>query len=220
MQRAVRGAEIAKRLDTHRFELERRLLSELDSDFPQWTSSFAFALGSYQRWLDQRLCEELVAVSATDRKELLAPLDKLKTQVFRSLQNFRDRVSNQALHAFGVPLRTSEQAIQLQEPHTPDIYIGHVFDHSWELLSPVLPMSFVEPLIRGHFRRKLPFMIEKNLSRLASQWDESIRGAMTELVTECYRRIDELVTTVEFLISTSSEDATRIREDLKQLQFS
>lgn len=221
VQHAAAGtrAKIAKRLDKHRLELERRLISELDSQFPQWTRSFAFALDSYQMWLDERLCEELLAVSAADRKDLLAPLDKLKIQVFRSLQNFRERVSNQVLHAFGVPLRTSEQAIHLQEPHTPDIYIGHVFDHSWELLSPILPMSLVGPLVSGHFRRKVPFMIEKNLSRLATQWDESIRDAMMEFLTECYRRIDELVTTIGALISTSTEDATRIRVDMQQLQL-
>ena len=73
------------------------------------------------------------------------PLDKLKIQVFRSLQNFRDRLSDKTMRAFGVPLRTSEQEIQLDEPHAPDIHIGHVFDRSWELLSPVLPMSLVGP---------------------------------------------------------------------------
>jgi GTP-binding protein EngB required for normal cell division len=213
-------AGIAKRLDKHRFELEGRLISELDRCFPQWTKSLAFALRSYQEWLDQVLSEELAAISATERTDLLLPLNKLKTQVFRSLQNFRDHLSNKALHALGVPLRTSEQAIELREPHTPDIHIGRVFDHSWELLSAVLPMSFAGPLVRGHFRRKLPFMIEKNLSRLATQWEESIRDAMTQLLTECYRRIDELVATIATLISTSGEDSTRIRKDLKRLQMS
>lgn len=213
-------AGIATQLDNHRLELEGRLTSELDSRFHQWSKNLAFALNSYQTWLDQILSEELVAISATERTALLLPLNKLKSQVFRSLQNFRDRLSNQALHVFGVPLRTSEQAIRLHEPHIPDIYIGRVFDHSWELLSAILPMSLVGLLVHGHFRRKLPFMIEKNLSRLATQWDESIRGAMMELLTESYNRIDELVTTIATLISTSSEDSTRIREDLKQLQVS
>lgn len=79
-------------------------------------------------------------------------------------------------------------------------------------------MWLVGPLVRGHFNRKLPYMIEKNLSRLATQWDESIRGALGELVTEAHRRIDELVATVGHLISTSSHEAPRIREDLERLQ--
>jgi GTP-binding protein EngB required for normal cell division len=220
VQHSIAGTrpQIAKRLDSHRSELERKLLGALGSTFPNWTRSFAFALNSYETWLAQVLAEELAAISSGERKNLLVPLDKVKNQVFRSLQDFRDRLSDQAIRAFGVPLRTTEQEIQIREPHTPDIYIGRIFDRNWELLSPVLPMSIVGPLVRRHFSRTLSWMIEKNLSRLATQWDESIRGAMAELVTEAHRRIDELVATVGNLLSASNDDAPRIREDLARLQ--
>jgi GTP-binding protein EngB required for normal cell division len=210
--------DIAKRLDSHRFELERRLVSELVSAFPDWNRSLALSLNSYETWLDRALAEQLAAISAAERRNLLAPLDKLKGQVFRRLQNFRDRLSEQAIRAFGVPLRTTEQEIHLREPHTPDIYVGRVFDRNWELLSPVLPMLLVGPLVRRHFVGKLPYMVDKNLSRLATQWDESIRATMTELVTEADRRIDELLATVGHLISTTVDDAVPIREDLLRLQ--
>ena len=219
-QHAIAGtrAQIAKRLDSHRSELERNLLAALDSTFPNWTSSFAFALNSYENWLTQVLAEELAAISSDERKNLLVPLDKVKGQMFRALQGFRDRLSEQATRAFSVPLRTTEQEIQIREPHTPDIYIGRVFDRNWELLSPVLPMSIIRPLVQRHFSRTLSWMIEKNLSRLATQWDESIRGAMTELLSEANRRIDELVATVGNLLSTSNNDVPTIREDLARLQ--
>lgn len=210
-------AEIAKRLDAHRTELKRTLLSEVDSLFPNWTSSLDFTLTSYEGWLNNVLAQELAAVSAAEREHLLAPLDKLKAQVFHGLQNFRDRLSNQAMRAFGVSLGTSEQEIKLSEPHTPDIHIGHVFDRSWELLSPIVPMSIVGPLVRRHFTGSLSYMIEKNLSRLTTQWDESIRAAMADLLTEAHRRIDELVATISSLISTVPHDAPRIREDLERL---
>lgn len=210
--------EIAKRLDSHRAELERKLLASLDSAFPNWTSSFAFALNSYEEWLTQVLAEELAAISSGERKNLLAPLDKVKSQVFRSLQDFRDRLSDQAMRAFGVPLRTAEREIKINEPHTPDIYIGRIFDRNWELLSPVLPMSLIGTLVQRHFNRTLSWMIEKNLSRLATQWDESIHGAMTELLREAHRRFDELVGTVGNLLSASDDHAPRIREDLTLLQ--
>lgn len=221
VQHAAAGArtEIAKHLDSHRAQLQRRLISELSSTFPNWTSSFAFALESYECWLGQVLSEALTAISAVERNNLLLPLDKLKSQVFRSLQNFRERISNQVMEAFGIPFHTTEQEIQLREPHTPDIHIGRIFDRSWELLSPVLSMSLVGPLVRRHFSRKLPYMIEKNLSRLATQWDESIRGAMAELITEVDRRLEESVAIIARLVSSASHDAPQIREDIDRLQL-
>lgn len=116
-----------------------------------------------------------------------------------------------------MPLRTTESEIEVEEPQTPDIYIGKVFDRNWELLSPIAPMSLIKPLVGRHFASTIPYMIEKNLSRLASQWDESIRAAMMQILKEAHRRLDELVETVERLITTSSDEAPSIRADIERI---
>jgi GTP-binding protein EngB required for normal cell division len=210
-------AAVAKRLDNHRRELEARLSAELLRQFPAWSRSLGFALESFERWLNDSLTKELIEISIRERGELIAPLDKLKNQIFRSLQNFRDRLSDQTYRAFGVPLRTSESEIVIEEPRTPDIYIGRIFDRNWELLSPIAPMSLFKPLVRRHFIGDVPYMIEKNLSRLATQWDESIRAAMMELLKEASRRLDELIHTVERLITTTSDEAPKLRADIERV---
>ncbi len=219
VQHSAQGTrdEVAKHLDRHRAELMRELGAGLDSDFPNWIRSLDFALNAYEGWLKTALAERLVAVSATERKTLLARLRRLEKRIFQSLQNFRDRLSDQTMKAFGVPLRTTQQEVGVREPHAPDIHIGHVFDRNWELLSAILPMSLVGPLVRRHFHQKLPFMIEKNLSRLTTQWDEAIRAAMDDLRSEANRQIDELVETVGRLLDTSSNDSSRIKDALDQV---
>jgi len=193
------------------------LRTELNRDFPGWTKSLAFALDAFQQWLSDTLSEEIKRISSVERNALVTPLDKLSKQVLRSLQNFRDRLSGRTENAFGVPLQTTESEIEIQEPQEPDIYIGKVFDRNWELLSPITPMALFEPLVKRHFRRTIPYMVEKNLSRLTSQWDESIRAAMMELLKEGQRRLDELVDTVERLIGTSSDEAPAIRSDIERI---
>lgn len=210
-------AAVAKRLDSHHRELEERLSSELLKQFPTWTRSLGFALESFEHWLKDSLTKELIDISIRERADLLAPLDKLKYQIFRSLQNFRDRLSDQTYRAFGVPLRTSESEIVIEEPRTPDIYIGKIFDRNWELLSPIAPMSLFKPLVRRHFAGDVPFMIEKNLSRLATQWDESIRAAMMQILKEAIRRLDELINAVERLISTTGDEAPKLRTDIERV---
>ena len=208
---------VAQRLDSHRRELETRLSAELVKQFPAWSRSLSSALESFECWLIDSLTKELIAISAKERGELLAPLDKLKQQIFRSLQNFRDRLSDQAYRAFGVPLRTSESDIVIEEPRTPDIYIGKIFDRNWELLSPITPMSLFKPLVQRHFTGDVPYMVEKNLSRLATQWDESIRAAMMQTLKEANRRLDELIDTIERLITTSGDDVPRLRADIDRV---
>lgn len=209
--------QVEKHLGTHRSELQATLLSELNRDFPGWTKSLAFALDAFQQWLSDTLSEELKRISSVERNALVTALDKLSKQVLRSLQNFRDRLSDRTENAFGVPLQTTESEIEIQEPQEPDIYIGKVFDRNWELLSPITPMALFEPLVKRHFRLTIPYMVEKNLSRFTSQWDESIRAAMMELLKEGQRRLDELVDTVERLIGTSSDEAPAIRRDIERI---
>jgi len=211
-------AAVAATLETHQSELLARLSAELNNQLPGWTNSLRAALESFERWLNDSLSTELMAVSSAERAQLVAPLANLNRQVFRSLQNFRDRLSDRTEQAFGVPLRTTEAQIQIEEPHAPDIRIGQVFDRNWELLSPVAPMWLVKPLAARHFRSSLPYMIEKNLSRLASQWEEKVKAAMTRIMKDAEWRLDELIETVQRLIASSRDDVPRIQADLEVIE--
>ncbi|MFN2533126.1 MAG: dynamin family protein [Pyrinomonadaceae bacterium] len=210
-------ATVAKRLDNHRQTLEARLSSELQKQFPTWSSSLSLALESFEAWLNESLTKELIGISVKEREGLSEPLDKLRNPIFRSLQNFRDRLSDQTNRAFGVPLRTSESEIVIDEPRSPDIYVGKIFDRNWELLSPATPMSLFKPLVRRHFLGTLPYMVEKNLSRLATQWDETIRAAMMQLLNEVNRRLDELINIVERMIMTTDDEAPNLRTDIERV---
>src|SRR6266508_6561324 len=102
------------------------LSSALRREFNRWTRSLAFALKAYESWLTDALGRELIVISNRERQQLIAPLQKLTNQVFRPLQNFRDRSSDQSEKVFGVPLRTTEAEIQLSEPQRPDVRIGYI----------------------------------------------------------------------------------------------
>ena len=210
-------AQVAKGLEAHQAELSARLTEALESEFPHWAHSLDSALKSFESWVARSLSEELAAISARHRVEFLAPLDRVKKQVLRSLQGFRDQLSERALRAFGVPLRTTEVEIDLQEPLNPDIRVGRVFDRSWELLSPVAPMSLMKGFVRRHFRRRVPDMVEINLSRVAAQWEQSINSALLQLHREAERRVVELAHTAERLLASSSDSVPQIQDDLRRI---
>lgn len=206
----VRDA-VAKQLERHKRKLDIRLSSQLKTMFAEaiygWPSI----------WLKKSLAREMMSISAKEQTELLIPLERLRRQVFRSLQNFRDRLSDRSERAFGVSLPTSESDIMIDWPNTPDIYIGKIFDRNWELLSPIALMRVFGSVVQGHFLRTVPRMTGKNLSRLASQWDESIRGAMMQILSEAERRLDDLMATVERLIRIASDAAPGIRSDMDRI---
>jgi GTP-binding protein EngB required for normal cell division len=221
VQHAAAGmrSTIGNRLETCQNDLERRLLEGLESEFPKWTRSLGAMLSSFEDWLAGALRDKLAVVSNRERTSFLTSLHKIEKQAFRELQQFRDRLSDRTMRAFGVPLRTTETEIEAVEPGTPDIRIGRVFDRNWELLSPVLPVWAIQAAVRGHFARAIPYLVHRNLCRLGGQWEESVNGALWGVEKESRRRLDELVGTVERLVQCGrNELAPQLRADLERIE--
>lgn len=210
-------ARVARCLEAHQAALQIQLIDTLEAKFPNWTSSLDHALKSFEAWLSLALSGELASIAATHRSEFLAPLDRVIKQVLRLLQSFRDQLSAKALRAFGVPLRTTEVELKLQEPANPDVRIGHVFDRNWELLTAIAPMSLLKNIVKRHFERRVPDLVEINLSRVTTQWEQSINSMLAELRDEAERRLNELVHTVERLLAGSSDRMPQIQADLKRI---
>jgi GTP-binding protein EngB required for normal cell division len=210
---------LAKILNAQYAEVSARLLAGLQRDFPTWTRSLAFTLSSYERWLADSLAKELMIVSQDQRQLLVEPLEHVKNQIFRRLQNFREQFSDKTEQLFGIPLRTTETEIRVSEPQVPDVRVGRVFDRNWELLSPLAPMMLITPIVARHFKNKLPYIVEKNFSRLTSQWSESLSEAMTATLKEAERRLDELVETVERLLATSPDTMPKIQNDIQLIDY-
>jgi GTP-binding protein EngB required for normal cell division len=209
---------VETRLGPHKLGLERTLSDGLRSEFPKWRQSLACVLSSFENWITSELLIELPRISECEGAGLATPLEESKRRVFRVLQGFRDQISDHCLNVFGVPLRTTEIEISIEDPRTPDIRVGRVFDRNWELLSAVVPMTLVKGIVFRHFQRKLSDIVEVNLSRLASQWEVSLKRALSDLNREAEHRIDQVVDSVSILLATQEDSAPGIRSDLQTVE--
>jgi hypothetical protein len=96
--------------------------------------------------------------------------------------------------------------------------VGKIFDHTWELLSPLVPMRLVKGMVERHFARKVGDAVFMNLSRLASQWEGLVNAALHLLEKEAIRRLDGLIATIESLLVATGHEAPQIQADLQQLE--
>ena len=198
--------------------IRQRVLEAFEEQSTHLPASFARLIEAFSDWLRDELTSELVATSGAKRSEFVRPLADVQRQYQRVLQNFRDRLSDRTFTLFGVPLKTTEPEIVPEPPKSPDVNIGRAFDHSWELLSPLLPMSLLRGPVFKRFRRNIADETFKNLSRLTSQWEDIVTSAILGLQREAERRLVDLLSTVQTLVSASSEGAPEIRRDLERLQ--
>ena len=157
-------------------------------------------------------------LSRKHRSEFVEPVRRVGRHLSQSLQDFRNRLSERILETLGVPLRTTEMELRTEDPKSPDVRVGKIFDRNWELLSWLIPMALVRGGVLKHYRRKVGELVFTNLSRLASQWEDIVNTALLGLEKESIRRLDGLVGTIEKLIASAEQQAPRIREDIGKLE--
>ncbi|MEW6127717.1 MAG: dynamin family protein [Acidobacteriota bacterium] len=208
---------VKKILHDYQARLATQLLAELKTEFPQWTKSLAASRKAFEEWLNRRLAQEIRAISNQQHHQFILLIETVRKQIIRVLQDFRNRFAERVFKLYGVHLHTQEMAMAIHPPLNPDIHIGRVFDHDWEIFSTILPMFFVTPVVRQHFIGKLPFLVEKNLSRLVFQWTENLNDCLSQLKFEAERRIDDLLGTVERLTGNQPNEASQIRCDVDRL---
>lgn len=197
--------------------VKHRLLASLEREFPSWTRSLAVAAERFDDWLRAAVTSEVAELSKRHRDEFTSPVHRVARQLSQSLQDFRNRLSERTLEALGVPLRTTEMEISTQDPRSPDVRVGKIFDRNWELLSFLIPMALVKGSLKKHFERKVADVVFMNLSRLASQWEEIVGASLVALEKEAVRRLDSLIGTIEKMITSAAQEAPRIRDDLNRL---
>jgi hypothetical protein len=76
----------------------------------------------------------------------------------------------------------------------------------------------IKAAVHRHFARAISYLVYRNLSRLGSQWEESVNGVLWGVEKEARRRLDELIGTVERLVESSTNElAPQLRADLARI---
>jgi hypothetical protein len=199
--------------------VRERLLTEFDRQFPAWTRSLSTALERFEEWMGTRIAAEIRELSKQHREDFVDPVRRVSRQLSQSLQDFRNRLSERTLKALGVPLRTTQTDLRVEDPRSPDVRVGRIFDHNWELLSWVVPMALFKGAVKKHFESKVTDVVEMNLSRLASQWEGIVNGSLNALEKDSTGRLDSLITTIERLVESAGQEVPGIQADLDSVEF-
>jgi GTP-binding protein EngB required for normal cell division len=198
--------------------VRQKLQASLGREFPSWAQSLRIATEKFDDWLRAGLTSEMAELSKKHRDEFVEPVRRVSRQLSQSLQDFRNRLSERVLETLGVPLRTTEMELHTEDPRSPDVRVGNIFDHNWELLSWLIPMALVQGAVFRHYHHKVEDLVFTNLSRLVSQWEDIVNASLLALEKDSIRRLDGLIGTIEKLIASAGQQAPQIREDIQRLE--
>jgi GTPase Era involved in 16S rRNA processing len=186
-------------------------------ELANWRGNLAAQRQRFEDWLHAELLRELSAVS-----ESLAPLarqlvEQAQERFARLVEAFRDRLSRNMDAALGIALSPVHWNTTPAHVTTPPISIGKVFDIHIDLLWFLIPMRLLHGLFHGHFRRRIPWEVEKNLSRLAADWSEATSAAIGVLHAKSLEWVHAELATLASALARQPADVADIRHALAQV---
>ncbi|GAB4372057.1 MAG: hypothetical protein Kow00128_20510 [Deltaproteobacteria bacterium] len=212
----VRSAA-GEKFHAHRGDLAERLVSAMDRDSEGWTGNFAETTRRFQAWLGESLERELLELSGRGEEYLSPFLLEAQSHLNRTVRAFQDRLSAQIEAALGIPFEGAAFHAAIREPSHPDVRVGRIFDIHLDLLWFLIPMALARrPLLR-HFRKRIVWEAEKNLSRLSSQWAEAVNGSIDLLVRQAMEFVSGELATIGRLVAGAADNRDRIRQALEEI---
>ncbi|KRT74972.1 MAG: dynamin [Deltaproteobacteria bacterium CSP1-8] len=216
MKSRVRTAA-GERFHSYQSNVSGRLSSALPERMEGWKGNLAKTTREFQGWLAATLEEELTGISAAEGEQLSGFLFKARSSIARTVRAFQDRLAKEIERALGLSFEGANFHAEVEEPSRPDIRTGRTFDTGVELLWFLIPMGIFRPLVRRHFLRRIPWEVEKNLSRLAAQWADAVNASIDGLARQSMAFLANELATLEGLVGNASDRRPEIQKALDLL---
>jgi GTP-binding protein EngB required for normal cell division len=201
-----------------RTALQSRITTELRTHFAHWHLRLPALADAWREWLTCVLQRELVEVSRSQRTLFRAPLQRTQMHLTRTLQAFHDRLAAHVKAALGVTLAPREFTLEVREPDAPPVDVAYAFDAAFTIVGWLLPLTLFRRPIERVLLRRTRYEVEKNLSRLASDWCDRVGIVIEELCRQTESIAREELETLERMLVQTVSDAPRLCEHIAELE--
>jgi GTP-binding protein EngB required for normal cell division len=207
-------------LDRFQAPVTARVIAKLEEDMPSWKGHLWTLSRRYEAWMSETMTEEMRRISRAEQEHFFGTLKKAHAGLARSLEAFRKSLDENIRKILGVQLAEVEWKIDVVQPDHPDIISTKTFDIHLDLIWFLIPMFIFRRLFEKRFIRSVPRDAEKNLSRLAAQWERRINDAIEAMKKQAITYVQEELATIEALLSKTQGQTEDIRRLMAALQKS
>ncbi len=194
-----------QRLQPIQRKLQAKVTTDLETQLRQWRLRLPPLVEAWRAWLNDFLGHELREISQAQRGMFCEPLQKARERLTRALGGFQDRLAEHVKTALGVTLTRREFALEVREPSAPPVNVSHAFDAAFITIGWLIPLALFRKAIERVLLRKARWEVEKNLSRLAADWQTRVSAGVQELRRQAEQyALNELATLEQMLAQGQS----------------
>jgi hypothetical protein len=195
-----------------------KLVNELKGQIPMWKGNLAETSEAFSKWAEDNLTKNLEIISEENGLRLSGNhLHPALDSFSRIVCAFQDRLAKDIEDALHTKFSGAVFDAKIEKPKQPDVKVGNVFMTQWEIIWFLIPMWLFRPLVNRHFFRLIPWEVEKNLYRLASQWYEAISRSIDHIAKQSSEFIENEINTVESILIKSPDQKTKILETISEI---
>jgi GTP-binding protein EngB required for normal cell division len=198
--------------------LRAKIITDLREQFPRWKQRLPPMLEAWREWLGVFLVRELSEVSHSQQAMFCSPLHRARQHLTRTLHAFHDRLAVHVKAALGVSLTPREFALEVREPSAPPVDVSYAFDAAFSTIGWLIPLTPFRGPIERVLLRKARWEVEKNLSRLASDWRDRVAAGINELTRQAEQQALNELAALEQTLAQTKSDEPRLREAILDLE--
>ncbi|MBN1461225.1 MAG: dynamin family protein, partial [Armatimonadetes bacterium] len=191
--------------------------ADFDSASRTWRGHLGKTSEAFQRWADTALRREMGEVLPRGEKFLAPVLAEAEGHFKRAVRGFQDRLGVAIETALGLHFSGATFQAEVEPPCFPDIRVEKTFDIPLDMVWFLVPMPVFRRLIYRRLRSQLPWETEKNLTRLAGQWNEAARHSIESMRGQAEEFMNREAATVIELATSSEDKMERVKTAMANL---
>lgn len=217
-RKRVAAMHSRERFLAHAVQVEAAMGARFQRASGEWRGHVGKVAQAYRQWLQTALGEELGELLHMGAEVVADDLIAAEASFGRLVRAFQDRLAGAVERALGVRFPAVEFEMEIEEPGHPDLSIDRTFDFPVETLWPLIPMAVFRRLILRTLRGRLPWEVEKNLSRLAVQWSETAWRLIDQMATQADTFMHQELAAVEELVGRPQQGKAEIGQALAEVR--
>lgn len=154
--------------------------------------------------LNDELRNALCAVSQKQFPQALIPFHDSARQIRERAEHWLNSLSQLVFEAFGMELKQPPIELEPDVVKRPDIQISVSVDAPIVILGTIFPFLVSRGWLRRKFLRQISFEVEKNISRLTTQWHEISKEQLNLYSDAVAAHLRSCLETVESITQSTS----------------
>jgi GTP-binding protein EngB required for normal cell division len=193
------------------------LQKDFEKEFHHWRGNLYRVSRKFESWLQNNLREHMLETSEKATLQLNDYLTNIQNNFDLFAGSFSDRLTRNVEKILRIKLSPIVLHTEVERIKRPDISVSYSFDIQIDLLWFFFPMFLFRNIFKRFFYKKIPYEVEKNLSRLTSDIAENISKVIDKNRKLVGQYIYNEILSIENIIDNQKTELNNFNQAIEEI---